>query len=132
MREAESIVVPGRAQPLAAYPHAKRAGDFIFCSGTSARRPDGAIEGGDDIGGQTQAVIENLRAILQAAGADLEDLVEINVFPVDMADYAGFNAVYNRYFEAATGPARTTVGVRSLPGPALKIEMRAVAYAPKA
>jgi 2-aminomuconate deaminase len=83
-----------------------------------------------DIREQTRAVIENIRAILQSAGAGLEDVVEVSTFLVDMADFAGYNAAYAEYFSAETGPARTTVAVHQLPHPHLRIEIKAVAYLP--
>jgi 2-aminomuconate deaminase len=122
------MVVPGKAAPRGNFPHIKRAGDFLFVSGTSARRPDNTIEGGD-IAAQTRAVIENIRDILAAAGASLEDLVEISTFLVDMQDFAAYNAVYSEFF-TYEGPARTTVAVRQLPHPDLLIEIKAVAYKP--
>ncbi len=122
------MVVPGKATPRGSFPHIKRAGDFLFVSGTSARRPDNTIEGGD-IAAQTRAVIENIRDILAAAGASLEDLVDISTFLVDMRDFAAYNAVYSEFF-TYEGPARTTVAVRQLPHPDLLIEIKAVAYKP--
>jgi 2-aminomuconate deaminase len=122
------MVVPGKAAPRGNFPHIKRAGDFLFVSGTSARRPDNTIEGGD-IAAQTRAVIENIRDILSAAGASLEDLVDISTFLVDMQDFAAYNAVYSEFF-TYEGPARTTVAVRQLPHPDLLIEIKAVAYKP--
>lgn len=134
----DAIILPDRASPLAGYPHARRAGDFLYLCGTSSRRPDNTHAGVTvdadgtvhlDIAAQTRAVIENMRAILRAAGADLEQLVDVTTFLVDVPrDFAGYNAVYNEYFTAATGPARTTVGVRELPHPNLLIEIKAVAY----
>lgn len=132
-------VLSHMAAPRGTYPHFRRAGDFIFVSGTSARRPDNTIAGADidaagamhyDIRVQTRAVIDNIGAILQAAGASLSDVVEVGTFLVDMADFAGYNAVYGEYFTAAAGPARTTVAVRELPHPHLRIEIKAVAYHP--
>ena len=134
-----SQVIAGRAKPRGAYPHYRRAGDFIFVSGTSSRRPDDTIAGAStgangetvlDIREQTRAVIENVRAILETAGASLADCVEITTYLVDMRDFAGYNAVYAEYFSADDGPARTTIAVRELPHPLLNIEMRAVAYKP--
>ena len=134
----QSAVLPGRATPRGKYPHYKRAGDFIIVSGTSSRRADNSIAGAEvdatgatrlDIRVQTRAVIENVRAILQSAGADLADCVEITTFLIDMADFAGYNEVYAEYFDY-DGPARTTVAVRELPNPLLVIEIRAVAYKP--
>lgn len=126
-------------KPRANYPHARRAGDFIFVSGISSRRPDNTFEGAGmdaagtmrlDIKKQTAAVIENIRRILRTEGADLADVCEITSFLVNMADFAGYNEVYNRYFKTGTGPARTTVAVHQLPHHLILIEMKAVAYKP--
>jgi 2-aminomuconate deaminase len=131
-------VLPGKAKPRGAYPHVKRAGPFLFVSGTSSRRSDNSIAGATadamgtmqlDIREQTRAVIENIRDILQSAGAELSDVVEISSYLVDMADFGGYNAVYAEYF-GADGPARTTVAVHQLPHPQLRIEIKAVAYKP--
>ncbi|RIB28385.1 Endoribonuclease L-PSP/chorismate mutase-like protein, partial [Gigaspora rosea] len=64
---------------------------------------------------QTKAVIENIEIILKEAGASLKNIVDLTVFLVNMDDYPAFNEVYNTYFEAQTGPARTTVAVKQLP-----------------
>lgn len=69
-----------------------------------------------------------MQAILKAAGGDLANLVDMSVFLTDMAMYKDFNLVYNEYFDAKSGPSRTTVGVQSLPGPDLVIEIKGVAY----
>ncbi|MDF5758528.1 RidA family protein [Spongiactinospora sp. TRM90649] len=122
------VLAAGKAPPLGRYPHARRAGGFVFVSGTSARRPDGVVEGGADIRLQTAAVIENVRDILAAAGGGLRDLVQVTVYLTDMADFGGYNEVYARYFDQETGPARTTVEVSRLPHPGLLIEMQAVAH----
>lgn len=126
-------------RPRANYPHVRRAGDYLFVSGTSSRRPDNSFAGAEadefgttrlDIRAQTEAVIENIRANLEAAGAGLDDLVELNCFLVNMNDFAGFNEVYNGYFEIETGPARTTVAVHQLPHPHILVEIKGVAYKP--
>ena len=133
-------VVGGKATPRGRYPHIKRAGDFLYVSGTSSRRPDDTIAGADadpksgimhlDIREQTRAVIENIRDILAAVGAELSDLVEVSTFLVNMSDFDGYNEVYAEFF-AEGGPARTTVAVRELPHPHLLIEIKAVAYKPE-
>lgn len=135
----QSHLVAGKATPRGRFPHAKRAGDFIYVSGTSSRRPDNSFVGVDMVDGekvldvqkQTAAVIENIRDILSAAGADLGDLVQITAFLVDMADFGAYNETYAEYF-TEDGPTRTTVAVRELPHPDLLIEMQAVAYKPEA
>jgi len=134
----KATVLEGKAKPRGGYPHIKRAGDFLFVSGTSARRPDNSIAGADvdefgttrlDIRTQTRVVIENVRDILAGAGADLSDIAEISTFLVNMNDFSGYNEVYGEYFNHQ-GPARTTVAVHQLPHAHLLIEMKAVAYKP--
>jgi 2-aminomuconate deaminase len=134
----EARVLAGKATPRGAYPHLKRAGPFLFVSGTSSRRADNSIAGASvdamgtmalDIRAQTRAVLENIRDILHSAGADLSDVVEVSSYLVDMADFGGYNAVYAEFF-GADGPARTTVAVHQLPHPQLRIEIKAVAYKP--
>ena len=134
----QSGVLPGKARPRGTFPHYRRAGDFIFVSGTSARRADDSIAGVTsdasgqpvlDIRAQTRAVLENVRDILAAAGAALSDVVEVSTFLTDMADFAAYNAVYSEFF-GYEGPARTTVAVAALPHPQLLIEIKAVAYRP--
>ncbi|CAH1758030.1 19391_t:CDS:2 [Entrophospora sp. SA101] len=137
----KAIILPDRAQPLANYPHARIAGDFIFISGISSRKPDntydGVIELPDgsfelDIRKQTKAVIENIGVILnQAGGASLSNLIDLTVFLVNMQDYHGFNEVYNQYFDQINGPSRTTVAVFKLPSPRLLIEIKGTALLPK-
>ena len=131
-------VVEGKAKPRGKFPHIKRAGDFLFVSGTSARRPDNTIAGTEvdesgtsrlDIRIQTRAVIENIRDILESEGAQLQDVVEISAYLVNMNDFAAYNEVYGEYF-GHEGPTRTTVAVHQLPHPHLLIEIRAMAYKP--
>jgi 2-aminomuconate deaminase len=135
----ESKVVEGKATPRGKYPHVKRGGDFLFVSGTSARRADNTIAGAEvdplgtarlDIREQTRGVIQNIRDILQSAGAQLQDVVELSTFLVNMNDFAGYNDVYGEFF-GYDGPARTTVAVHQLPHPHLLIEMKAIAYKPQ-
>ena len=139
MREVESKVIDGKARPRGKYPHLKRAGDFLFVSGTSARRVDNTIAGAEvdelgttrlDIREQTKSVIENVRDILSSVNAGLEDVVELTTYLVNMNDFAGYNQVYGEYF-GNDGPARTTVAVHQLPHPHLLIEIRAMAYKPE-
>jgi 2-aminomuconate deaminase len=139
MSKVESKVIAGKAKPRGKYPHVKRAGDFFFVSGTSARRADNTIAGAEvdefgtthlDIRVQTKAVLENVRDILKHVGAQLEDVVEVTTYVVNMNDFAGYNEVYGEFF-GYDGPARTTVAVHQLPHPHLLIEIRAMAYKPE-
>ena len=134
----KATVVAGKATPRGRFPHIKRAGDFLYVSGTSSRRPDNSFAGAEvdalgvtqlDIRAQTRAVIENIRDILRSEGADLSDLVEAQAFLVSMNDFRGYNEVWGEYFDS-TGPTRTTVAVHQLPHPLLLIEIKATAYKP--
>jgi 2-aminomuconate deaminase len=135
----ESKVLPQLATPRGRYPHFKRAGDFVFVSGMSARQAGNVIPGGTadafgttnlDIRVQTRACIENVQNILRGAGCELSDVVEITTYLVDMNDFGGYNEVYAEFFDFE-GPARTTIAVHQLPHPHLRIEIRAVAYKPQ-
>ena len=137
---AQSQVVAGKATPRGRFPHVVRAGDFLFVSGTSSRRVDNTFVGATadgfgtasvDIRAQTRAVIEHIRDILRVEGADLSHLVEVTTFLVNMNDFGGYNEVYGEYFDE-TGPTRTTVAVHQLPHPLLAIEIKAIAYLPRA
>jgi 2-aminomuconate deaminase len=134
----ESKVVEGKAKPRGRFPHIKRAGDFLFVSGTSSRRADDTIAGAQtdtfgitrlDIREQTRAVIENIRDILASMDASLKDVIEISAYLLNMEDFEVYNEVYAQYFDEQ-GPARTTVAVRQLPHAYLLIEMKAIAYKP--
>jgi 2-aminomuconate deaminase len=133
-----SKVLKGSAKPRGSFPHVKRAGDFIFVSGTSSRRPDNSFAGAEvdefgttrlDIRAQTRAVIENIRTILESVDATLDDIVEVSSFLVNMNDFGGYNEIYSDYF-GFDGPTRTTVAVHQLPHPHLLIEIKVVAYKP--
>jgi len=127
-----------KVTPRGAYPAVKVAGDFMFVSGTSSRRPDNTIAGVDiidemgtkrlNIETQTREVLQNIDKNLQAVGASLKDVVEVSTFLVNMNDFAGYNKVYAEFFDKETGPARTTVAVHQLPHPDLVIEIKVTAY----
>ncbi|WP_180111388.1 RidA family protein [Acinetobacter sp. YH12136] len=134
----KSTVLKDKAKPRGKFPHIKRAGDFLFVSGTSSRLSDNTFVGVKvdemgvtdlDISAQTHAVIKNIADILAVEGATLADIVEISAYLVDMNDFARYNQVYAEYFDY-DGPTRTTVAVHQLPHPHLRIEIKAVAYKP--
>lgn len=126
-------------RPVGAYPHARRVGDFIFVSGMGPRQPGtdlipgGPIRDADgralpyDADAQTRAVIENVRIVLEAAGARFDQIVDVTAFLVDMdRDFESFNRVYGEFF-ADVGATRTTVAVRALPTP-IAVELKVIAY----
>ncbi len=127
-------------KPVGAYPHARRVGDLLYLSGVGPRQPGtDAIPGGPirdaegnpldyDIEAQTQAVIDNVRVILEAAGSSIERVLDITAFLVDMdRDFKGYNKVYARTFEPIQA-TRTTLAIRALPTP-IAVEFKVVAAA---
>ncbi|MFO7170131.1 MAG: RidA family protein [Chloroflexota bacterium] len=103
------IEVPGGPKPGGAYSPALRAGDFIFVAGQGPTNPaSGKIEA-EDIEGQTRQVLENIKTILEAAGASMADVVKATVHLSDMSLFERYNAVYAEYFPDPK-PVRTTVG----------------------
>ena len=127
-------------KPVGAYPHARRVNGLLYLSGVGPRQPvSDAIPGGPthdaegnpldyDVEAQTRAVIENVRAILEAAGSSLEKVVDVTTFLVDMRrDFSTYNRVYKEYFEPIQ-PARTTLAISALPTP-IAIELKIVARA---
>ncbi|WP_181706411.1 RidA family protein [Chthonobacter rhizosphaerae] len=106
---------------------AVRAGDFVYVSGQVPVGPDGTVVAGGIVP-QTRQVLENVKAALALAGARLEDVVKTTVWLEDARDFGAFNTVYATYFPSEP-PARTTVESRLMID--IKIEIEAVAYAPK-
>jgi 2-iminobutanoate/2-iminopropanoate deaminase len=110
----KKIATQNAPQAIGPYSQAIRYGDFLFVSGQIAIDPQTAniIEG--DIEAQTEQVLKNIAAIIEAAGMSLQDVVKCTCFLKDMNDFARFNAVYENYF-AESLPARETVEVSRLP-----------------
>jgi 2-iminobutanoate/2-iminopropanoate deaminase len=101
------------------------AGNLVFVSGQSGRDPQTDVVA-DTIEAQTEQVLQNIAAILEAAGSSLSRVVRCGVFLTDMTEFTRMNAVYARMF-GDHRPARTTVAVSELPGTGLKVEIDAVA-----
>jgi 2-aminomuconate deaminase len=141
VRRKQAIQITGTAPaPLGAYSHAVKAAGLLFISGQGARDAKTGKEAGVtlnsegkvtayDIEVQTRAVLDNLTTVLKASGCGMTDLVEVNVFLKDMADFQKYNRVYSEYFSFADPPARTTVQVAGLPGDNF-IEIKAIALCP--
>ena len=116
----------GAPLPLACYSQAVKVGGFVFVSGQVALDPvtKKVVEGG--VEAQTRRVLENVRAIVEAAGSSLERVVKVTVFLKDIKDFKKMNDVYCTYF-VKNPPARTAVQAQ-LPMPELLIEIEAIAY----
>ena len=102
---------------------------LIFVSGQGATDPNTGKLAGNTVEQQTEQCLNNVRAILQAAGSDLSHVLRCGVFLVDMREFPTMNRVYQRMF-GDHRPARTTVQVAGLPGDGLLVEIDAVAYKP--
>jgi 2-iminobutanoate/2-iminopropanoate deaminase len=109
------------------YSQAIRANGFLFVSGQIALDPSTQQLAAEDIKGQTERVLENLKGILEAAGSSLDRVVRTTVFLADMGEFAAMNEIYARYF-AAQPPARSTVQAARLPRD-VRVEIDAIALA---
>jgi 2-iminobutanoate/2-iminopropanoate deaminase len=121
-------VISTRAAPAAIGPYSQAisAGGLIFTAGQIPLHPDGSLSG-SDIRVQTRQVLENLGAVLEAAGSGLDRVVKCTCFLTDMNDFTAVNEVYSEYF-ADSPPARSAVEVTRLPKD-VDIEIEAVALA---
>jgi reactive intermediate/imine deaminase len=106
------------------YSQALRVGDFIYVAGQGGKHPATGQMTGDTIEDETRQTLENIKAILEAAGASMADVVKSTVHLTDLGNFARFNAVYTEYFPDPK-PVRTTVGSQLL---GMKVEIDVVAY----
>ena len=137
-----SVNTDAAPNPVGAYPHARRVGDMLFLSGVGPRQPGtNAIPGGPihdengepldyDIKAQTRAVVENVRRIVEEAGATMEQIVDVTTFLVDMKrDFSGYNDVWAETL-GQVGPTRTTLAIDALPTP-IAVEMKVIVHMPE-
>ena len=126
--QAQPVTSANLPTPVGPYSPGMILGNLVFVSGQAGRDPStGALAA--DVTGQTEQVLKNIAAILEAAGSSLQHVLRCGVFLVDMQEFGKMNEVYARAF-GAHRPARTTVEVSGLPGPGLLVEIDAVAYIP--
>jgi 2-aminomuconate deaminase len=133
------IISKAAASPVGAYPHAVRAGNFLYLSGIGPRNADNSINGlqidtkgnfaGFDFEAQVHQVMANVKSVLEASEVNWEQLIDITVYLVNMKrDFNTFNRIYASYF-TGNQPCRTTVEVNALPTP-IAIEVKCIAYIP--
>jgi 2-iminobutanoate/2-iminopropanoate deaminase len=129
MSERDVIVTEGAPKPFggAPYNQAIRAAGLVFCAGQVGLDPAAGtlVDGG--VEPQARRAMENLSAVLEAAGSGVDRIVKTTIFVTDLGDFAAVNAVYGSFF-AADPPARSTVQVAGLPGGAV-VEIEAIALA---
>lgn len=113
--------------PIGPYSQAVLIGTTLYTSGQIALNPQTMELVLDNIETETQQVMENMKAVLEAADMSFENVIKTTIFIMDMADFARINSVYSRYFDEANAPARETVQVAGLPkGVNVEISMVAV------
>ena len=122
----ERVTAPDAPNPQGPYSHAVKAGGFVYVSGQAALDPETSKPINGTVAEETRRTLENVKAILAASGASLQDVVKCSVFLADIRDFRAMNEVYADYFGQAK-PARTTVQ-STLPASGLKVEIDCVAY----
>ena len=135
----QSIETSNAPKAVGRYPHARKVGNLLFLSGIGPRSAiDNSIPGNlydadkvllsYDINAQCHSVFANVKAVLTASGADLNDLVDVTVYLTDMArDFNSYNQIWAEYFpDPALAPCRTTLGITALPTP-IAIELKCTA-----
>lgn len=120
----QPIQTPNAPAPGGAYSQALRVGDFVYTAGMGPWHPDTRQVVGETIEAQTEQTLENLKAVLAAAGLGMESVIKATVHLSDLSLFSRFNAVYARYFPDPK-PVRTTVGSQ-LPG--ILVEIDVIAY----
>ena len=116
--------------PVGPYNQAIKAGNFLYCSGQIAINPNtNEINCIGDIKAETKQVLENLKAVLEAAGLSFRDVIKTTIFLTDLNNFNIVNSIYAEYFKGDNAPARACVEVSALPKNVL-IEMDCVAYFP--
>lgn len=118
------IRVTGLSEPISHYTDAVRFGDLLFVSGVAPLNDAGRVTS-EDVVGQAQQVFENMKRILDAAGAKFADVLKVTLFLTDVGDRTKINPVRQKFFGGAR-PASTLIGVKELAVPGMKIEVEAV------
>jgi len=130
MSDQVQLVTSGRLpSPAGPYSPATVVGNLVFVSGQGGRDPSTNQLAGPDVEAQTEQVLKNIAAILEAAGSGLPHVLRCGVFLVDIREFPRMNEVYGRMF-GTHRPARTTVEVSNLPGAGMRVEIDAIAIIP--
>ncbi|MBU6374571.1 MAG: RidA family protein [Bdellovibrionales bacterium] len=124
--EKKAILTDHAPKPIGPYSQAIQAGPWVFCSGQIALDPKTGALSGSDVESQAKQVLENLKAVLTAAGCAFENVVKTTIFLKSMNDFPKVNEIYGKYFTGVT-PARSTVEVSRLPRDVV-VEIEAVAF----
>ena len=120
----EKVSTKGAPAAIGPYSQAAKIGDLVFTSGQIALDPETGVLVGENIAEQTERVMKNLLAVLEAAGSSVDNVIKTTCFLANIADFAAFNEVYGKYMTSA--PARSCVAVKDLPKGAL-VEVEVIA-----
>jgi len=117
---------PGTPQPIGPYSHISKVGSSITIGGTAGFDPASGDLAGADVASQTRQILDSFRVMLESVGSDLDHVVHINVFLLDMRDFDAMNAAYAERM-GDHRPARTAIGVSDLPKPGIRLTMNLTA-----
>jgi reactive intermediate/imine deaminase len=120
----QQVTTDQAPRPAGPYSQGIRAGDFLFVAGQGPTDPRTGKSAGDDIQTQTRQTLENVKAIVEAAGGSLAGAVKVNAYLSDLANFRAFNEIYREYFPEPF-PVRTTVGTALL---GILVEIDAIVY----
>ncbi|MBI3454603.1 MAG: RidA family protein [Candidatus Rokubacteria bacterium] len=120
------IRAEGLSEPISHYSDAVRAGDAVYVSGQASLDAKGNLVGAGEVVAQTRQVLENMKTVLAAAGATLDDVVKVTVYLKDCADRPKVNEVRKAYFKA-NKPASTLIGIHQFAIEGMLVEIDAVA-----
>ncbi len=126
MPAVETFTPPGTPTPIGPYSHVARVGTSITIGGTAGFDPVTGVLVGTDVASQTRRILESFRVMLGHVGSDLQHVLHVNVFLLDMADFDAMNHAYVEMM-GSHRPARTVIGVHELPKPGVRLTMNLTA-----
>jgi 2-iminobutanoate/2-iminopropanoate deaminase len=124
----ETSTPPGTPTPIGPYSHIAKVGPFISIGGTAGVDPATGALAGPDVEAQTRQILKSFRVMLQSVGSDLDQVLHINIFLLEMRDFEAMNRAYVEAI-GSHRPARTVIGVAELPKPGVRLTMNLTAVA---
>ena len=125
----ETSTPPGTPTPIGPYNHIAKVGQFISIGGTAGVDPATGQLAGPDVAAQTTQILKSFRVMLQSVGSDLDHVLHINIFLLQMSDFEAMNRAYVEAM-GSHRPARTVIGVAELPKPGVRLTMNLTAVVP--
>jgi 2-iminobutanoate/2-iminopropanoate deaminase len=129
LTKVETSTPPGTPTPIGPYNHIAKVGPFISIGGTAGVDPATGALAGPDVEAQTRQILKSFRVMLQSVGSDLDQVLHINIFLLEMRDFEAMNRAYVEAI-GSHRPARTVIGVAELPKPGVRLTMNLTAVAP--